>query len=373
MSAIDLEEAYETRALLCRQLGPIMKTLIEQLLTAAEVRFHSVDHRLKGVQSFRRKISRQGSSYTSIDQIHHLLGLRVITYFPDEVDAAEAVIQEEFRIDWENSVDKRVLLDPDRFGYLSLHFVASLGAAREDLTEYRQFAGICFEVEIRSILQHAWAEIEHDLGYETAAAVPSAIRRRFSRLAGLLEIADTEFQSLRDDVGHYQEAVIAEVTAPAPDLRVDRDTVAAYARASEVVREIDEFIMTQSACASVEPITDTYAGSLAKEFSLLEVTSVAQIDEYMKRYADVIKRFCVLWHPELRMTVVTEGTSLFYLTWVLAGASQDLEKIRDYVAEMDFSGDAAQTAEDVLKTYNEAIRDDSGGSGQAAEESARDE
>jgi ppGpp synthetase/RelA/SpoT-type nucleotidyltranferase len=53
-------------------------------------------------------------------------------------------------------------------------------------------------------LQHAWAEIEHDLGYKTALGVPRNVRRQFSRLAGLLEIADTEFASIRDRLSSYE-------------------------------------------------------------------------------------------------------------------------------------------------------------------------
>ncbi len=47
-------------------------------------------------------------------------------------------------------------------------------------------------------MQHAWAEIEHDIRYKSAAAIPKAISRRFMTLAGLLEIADREFQEIQE-------------------------------------------------------------------------------------------------------------------------------------------------------------------------------
>ena len=52
----------------------------------------------------------------------------------------------------------------------------------EELTEYT------FEIQFRTVLQHAWAEIEHDLGYKTEFGIPLDVRREFSRVAGLLEI-----------------------------------------------------------------------------------------------------------------------------------------------------------------------------------------
>jgi hypothetical protein len=54
------------------------------------------------------------------------------------------------------------------------------------------------EIQVRTILQHAWAEIEHDTRYKAVDVAPTAIARRFVALAGLLEIADREFQALQD-------------------------------------------------------------------------------------------------------------------------------------------------------------------------------
>jgi ppGpp synthetase/RelA/SpoT-type nucleotidyltranferase len=113
------------------------------------------------------------------------------------------MVEREFVVDRTNSVDKRTLLDPDRFGYQSLHYVAALSVARTGLAEYGRFTGLRVEIQIRSTLQHAWAEIEHDLGYKSAAGVPRDIRRRFSRIAGLLELADEEFSVIRRDLDAY--------------------------------------------------------------------------------------------------------------------------------------------------------------------------
>lgn len=83
-------------------------------------------------------------------------------------------------------------MEPDRFGYCSVHYVVEMSQKRLNLYEHQAYEGLKCEIQIRSVLQHAWAEIEHDLGYKSEIAIPKRIRRNFSRLAGLLEIADKE-------------------------------------------------------------------------------------------------------------------------------------------------------------------------------------
>ena len=145
-----------------------METLLRQLLREREIPVHSISSRLKSRGSLAKKVERKGTSYSDLSDVTDLAGLRIVTYFSDQVDEIAGLIESEFQLDHHNSIDKRADLDPDRFGYLSLHYVVSLSPSRAALTEYRALAGLKAEIQIRSILQHAWAEIEHDLGYKTA-------------------------------------------------------------------------------------------------------------------------------------------------------------------------------------------------------------
>jgi putative GTP pyrophosphokinase len=99
----------------------------------------------------------------------------------------------------ESSDKGDVLRKEERFGYLSVHYLVPLLRQRTDLPEYRRFDGLVAEIQVRTILQHAWAEIEHDIQYKSLTTIPSGVRRRFMSLAGLLEIADREFQAVQDE------------------------------------------------------------------------------------------------------------------------------------------------------------------------------
>jgi hypothetical protein len=85
-----------------------------------------------------------------------------------------------------------------RPGYESYHFLVELKKTRLVLPEYSRFRGMRAEVQLRTILQHAWAEIEHDIQYKSVEVLPESIGRRFMALAGMIEIGDREFQAIAD-------------------------------------------------------------------------------------------------------------------------------------------------------------------------------
>jgi ppGpp synthetase/RelA/SpoT-type nucleotidyltranferase len=174
---------------------------LRSLLAGLDVQL--VGARLKTPESLRGKLARPDKTYRSLWDVTDLVGLRVVTFFEDTIDEVGRAIEHRFRVDYARSTDKRRFSDHGRFGYRSLHYVCAAPPDRVPHPDFR------FEIQIRTALQHAWAEIEHDLGYKANDAVPAQIRRRFARVASLLEVADQEFVSIRRDLGEYQDAVRA--------------------------------------------------------------------------------------------------------------------------------------------------------------------
>jgi len=218
------------------------EALLTELLTEEGYRVHSVTSRSKRRDRLEEKLNRDGKAYKDLSEVTDCAGVRVITHFEDEVDKIGTLVEREFQIDRERSIDKRRLLDPDRFGYLSLHYICSLHGERLKLLENRRYSGFKCEIQIRSILQHAWAEIEHDLGYKsnTTIIVPAPIRRRFSRLAGLLEMADQEFESIRNELANYAARVEQEIRTEPSQVEIDDVSLAAFVRTDELCRRLDE-------------------------------------------------------------------------------------------------------------------------------------
>jgi ppGpp synthetase/RelA/SpoT-type nucleotidyltranferase len=321
--------AYDERVALLHDLGPILEHLLGELLRVEGIRVHTVTHRIKSRASLERKLGDKGDKYQSLDDLHDLLGVRVITYFPDEVDRVAELVQAEFEVDHEHSVDKRALLDPDRFGYLSLHYICALDGTRAELKEHARFTGQRFEIQIRSILQHAWAEIEHDRGYQTTAAIPRILRRRFSRLAGLLELADAEFQALRDEASSYREHV---GETPPSQVPIDQTSVEDLIKRNPTIAELDSHLAAEYADELEEPTDLRYIGKLAARLQRTGLTTIQGVTDALDRHRDGVRRFAEVFLKENRHGIAPRGITLFYLAYLLA-AEQGAAVVRELVSE----------------------------------------
>ena len=182
------------------QLDNHVFELISQTLKQQGLELNSIEHRIKTVESLAGKLERKGEKYHQLSDITDLIGLRIVTFYTDDVDKVAAIISQLFYIDWANSVDKRKLHDLNSFGYNSLHYICNLHGG-----------SFPFEIQIRTALQHTWSAIEHDIGYKGAVKLPPQYRRQFSRLAGMLELADDEFSRLRTTMTEYRRQIQALV------------------------------------------------------------------------------------------------------------------------------------------------------------------
>ena len=185
------------------------------------IELNSIEHRVKTEQSLIGKLERKGDKYHNLEDITDLVGLRIITFYTDDVDKVAAIMKRQFVIDWDNSVDKRKLHELTSFGYNSIHFICHLKEG--------PLSGIPFEIQVRTALQHVWSAIEHDIGYKGAVKLPPEYRRQFSRLAGMLELADDEFSRLRTTMTEYRRQVQSLVkSGKLDDVPLSTDSFRSY-------------------------------------------------------------------------------------------------------------------------------------------------
>jgi len=296
MDAPEFDDAYSAQLGLRSDLGATAERILRELIDTEGITTLSISHRVKSRESALKKLVTK--NLTSFERMTDIVGLRVITYLRDDVDAVAKLVEREFEIDAENSVDKRAALDPDRFGYLSVHYVASLSLARVELPEYRRFANVSFELQIRSVLQHAWAEIEHDIGYKSESAVPRSERRAFSRLAGMLELADDEFVRIRDRLAEHQAAIAEEVARGDVDVDIDQDAIFALLSSNdETLERLDLAIARLGAGAgATNGMPDRgYAGARATQLRRSGVRELSDIRSLLTQHGDEILEFTRRW------------------------------------------------------------------------------
>lgn len=232
MLTVKIEESYETNRARLDETREGIELELRSLLAARGLHVHSVSSRLKTLDSLLRKVIRPDKTYQCLWDITDVVGLRVVTFSEDTIDEVATLIEQSFEVDFQKSTNKLRQGDFDRFGYRSLHYVCYADKTDRELR---------FEVQVRTILQHAWAEIEHDLGYKAGDLAPAKIRRRFSRVASLLEIADQEFVSIRSDLEAYVKSVGTLPAKLDSDLALDVVSVVALAH-QPPVHALDEFI-----------------------------------------------------------------------------------------------------------------------------------
>ena len=186
-----------------RELRPALEQLatqaydqLRQALDEQGIYVTAIEHRVKTERSLAGKLELKGAKYKSIDDITDLVGLRIITFYTDEVDKVAVIAKRIFDIDWQESVDKRKLHELDAFGYNSLHYICRL-----------KTGGPRFELQMRTALQHVWSTMTHDTGYKGDVKIPREYLRQFSRLAGMMELIDDEFSRLRLVLADYRRQI----------------------------------------------------------------------------------------------------------------------------------------------------------------------
>jgi len=161
----------------------------------AGIKLHSVTARVKDRASYLEKIVRK-SYENPLEQVEDLVGARAVCLFTTDLPRMREAVASVFDIVSED--DKIASAPVDTFGYMSVHYVCTLKEGTRG-PRYKGLQGMKFEVQCRTILMDAWANVSHYLAYKGEASVPEELRRDFNALAGLFVVADKHFELLYQD------------------------------------------------------------------------------------------------------------------------------------------------------------------------------
>jgi putative GTP pyrophosphokinase len=216
-------QAYAERQPQLQHLTDRYVRLVTTLLDDAGINYLTITGRTKSVASFAAKAARAEPGSPAHEEpltgITDQVGVRVVAYLLSEVEAVAELLAEEFTILDDRDMGRETA-SQGRFGYASRHLLIS-GSGRDPGLEQPA------SVQVRTILQHAWAEFEHDIRYKGTVPEEHApdLDRRFTLAAGLLELADREFSEIR---GRIQAVGPARSEEDATDPRISAPDLAAF-------------------------------------------------------------------------------------------------------------------------------------------------
>ncbi|MGV9801214.1 bifunctional ribonuclease/(p)ppGpp synthase [Mycobacterium sp. NPDC003449] len=194
--------------------------LVTSLLDDAGINYLSITARTKSVASFAEKVDRRTADgqrlYSDpLVEITDQVGLRVITYLRDDVDAVANLLADEMRLLDDRDMGLETARE-GRWGYASRHLLVGVEGEQQPAS-----------IQVRTVLQHAWAEFEHDVRYKGSipAAHVTELDRRFTLAAGLLELADREFTGIRD---RLRSTMTETETEFSTDSRIATPVLATY-------------------------------------------------------------------------------------------------------------------------------------------------
>ena len=204
--------------------------LLDRLIKFNDIDILPIEFRTKDRNSLSAKIVRPDKigKYSKLSDITDISGVRVIAFLAEDCEEICKILEDNFSIDVANSINKEDELDPDRFGYLSRHYVLGHNESRINLPELCEFEGMQSEIQVRTVLQHSWAAIDWKLRYKSPAEVPAALRRRLYRISALLETADSEFSSIAREADDIREFYKRELSANNYHIPIDAESMQIY-------------------------------------------------------------------------------------------------------------------------------------------------
>ena len=271
----DIDKAtswYQQSQLLYESLARKVADVLQENIEENKIQYHSITHRGKSLESFAAK-AKKGKYTDPANQIKDMAGIRVITYLETDVSKVTEIVEGLFDVDWSDSLDQSHLLGSDKVGYRSVHYVARFDKSRCNLPEYKRYGGLLFEIQIRSLLQHAWAEIDHDRNYKFGGKLPTELERRFYLVAGALEMADREFVAIAIEIDKYKAEVKQNLMSGDLDIEITTASLTEYLsnRFSRLARSVPE----EAVYAGLEGLGRT----LIEELELFGIRTLQQLDD----------------------------------------------------------------------------------------------
>ncbi|WP_347312765.1 GTP pyrophosphokinase [Defluviimonas sp. SAOS-178_SWC] len=270
-------------------------SILEKVLAQERLDVVSIEARTKSIDSFLNKLDRESAKYNDpLNDITDLSACRIICYYFEDIETIDSLIRDNFAIDERNSVKKDQIENPKEFGYLSRHLVVEMNSDRLKLSEFKRFKGMKCEIQVRTVLQHAWAAIEHKLQYKVNQDVPQPLQRKLFQISAMLEVADGQFSFIRDSLASIRQGYRDTISHGGGVVPLNLDSIEIYISDSKYLEQLKDEL--PSIGYSISPPPPNARNPLAKLNETLrgaKISDVKSLDERVKvkKISDWLKDF----------------------------------------------------------------------------------
>jgi ppGpp synthetase/RelA/SpoT-type nucleotidyltranferase/predicted transcriptional regulator len=223
-SRTEIERKYTPLIPLYKRLAEECCFILQKKLTENEIKIHTLTSRVKSLDSFYEKISRKKVDHP-FEEIKDIAGVRIICLYRSDIDKIRDIILKEFVVT-EMDIASR-LKTP--FGYMSDHYLIKLPTELKG-ARYDELKELSCEIQVRTILMHAWATVSHHLDYKKDIDIPSDLRKDFDALSGLFYVADSHFEMFKGNIQKLRDVLDQSIEKNRFDLKqeINLDSLRAY-------------------------------------------------------------------------------------------------------------------------------------------------
>jgi putative GTP pyrophosphokinase len=201
-----IREVYDRQAETRVRITGELEVLIEDALRGLSSTL-TIKSRVKDFSSYFKKylrVLRQNKGDEKSVIITDLIGIRIICPFIEDIAQVQEAFQKKFEV---LEVDHKGSDHTFReFGYRSTHLLVRI--PQDIIGRWGAIGTDVAEIQIRTLLQDAWAEVEHELVYKAGfTPFDDPIKHKLAAVNASLSLADIVFQEVRK----YQRQLNAQM------------------------------------------------------------------------------------------------------------------------------------------------------------------
>jgi ppGpp synthetase/RelA/SpoT-type nucleotidyltranferase len=249
MKLIEYEQVYQK---LYDEFANLIRSLVKEAIskTSELPKMQSSKARAKEPQSLRDKLKKNKklNSNNIENEVRDLAGIRLIFYTNTDVDTflQSRLIPENFEVHWEYTRIHHPVAENEYERYQGIHYTVSLSPKLAKQKKYKKFKGMKCEIQIQSILNHAWSDTYHAVGYKAPRSPgfgSDAISKMDERMKMIMDDylikAGFEFQKVQKDFKNYMQGKTLYDNEPLTKLKKSLNNNERH----ELLEELREFVL----------------------------------------------------------------------------------------------------------------------------------